>query len=82
MQIFESVKIRGGVAIHIGLHYSQTFHCNSKYPLDDIDIMYWDEEVLSIITRNNRIIITTKGESKNENENQKRISESRFNFWK
>ena len=71
MQIFESVKIIGGVVIHIGLHYSQTFHCHSKYPLDDIDIMYWDEEVLSIITRNNRIIITTKGESKNENENQK-----------
>lgn len=71
MQLFESVKIRGNVVIHRGLHYSQTFHCNSKYPLDDIDIMYWDEEVLSIITRNNEIIITIKGESKNENENQK-----------
>lgn len=69
MQLFESVKIRGCVVIHSGYNNSQTFHCNSKYPLDDIDIMYWDEEILKMIASNNRIIITIKGESKNENEN-------------
>lgn len=60
MQLFESVKIRGCIVIHSGFNYSQTFYCNGKYPLDDIDIIYWDEEILNIIASNNRIIITTK----------------------
>ena len=51
MQLFENVKIRGCVVIYSGYNNSQTFHCNSKYPLDDIDIMYWDEEILSITTK-------------------------------
>lgn len=69
MQLFESVKIKGCVVIHSGYNNSQTFHCNSKYPLDDIDIMYWDGEILKMIASNNRIIITIKEEPKNENEN-------------
>lgn len=60
MQLFESVRIEGNVSIHYGIHISPTFYCRSKYTLDDIDIIYWDKEIIKIIARDNKLDIIIK----------------------
>lgn len=59
-QLFESVKIKGLVIIHSNYNNSdtQTFHCGNDNPLNAIDSIYWDEEILRIVGGNYRIVIT------------------------
>lgn len=56
MKLFESVRIEGHVSIHCGTHISPTFYCRSKYTLDDIDIIYWDKEIIKIVASDDKKI--------------------------
>ena len=61
MQLFESVRIEGRVSIYCGTHVSPTFYCRSKYPLDDIGIIYWEKEIVKVVVGNdNKLNIIVK----------------------
>ena len=60
-QLFENMEVKGCVSIH-NKDIIQTFYCNGRYPLDNINIKYWNgnEEIESIVADDNKLVIIIK----------------------